>query len=144
MVLCPRCGGLFTRQQPKGALADQDLYHPEDMFIFGCLCHYDLIGLERIVTNFEDRLNKNLSDRFPGKKMSDIQIELGKMDRHAPLRISLVKRIQTLRRAQDRLAVLRKEKGAEEEQEDRQQEMTEKSIAGEAMSVHDWIVGFTK
>lgn len=144
MVLCPRCGGLFTRQQPRGALADQDLYHPEDLFLFGCICHYDLVSFERLITSFEERLNQTLSDRFPGKKMSDIQRELGKMDRHAPLRISLVKRIQTLRRAQDHLATLRKKEGEKENAEERQQEMTEKSIAGESMSVHDWIVGFTK
>ena len=144
MVLCPLCGGLFSRQSPRGAFGDSELYHPEDLFLQGCICHYDLISLERIMTHYEERLNKVLSERFPGKKRQEIPIELGKMDRHSPLRVSLVKKMQAFERAQKRLKELRKGEEQKEQLEEGQKDSVERAIIGDAMSLHDWIVSTTK
>lgn len=138
-VLCPRCGGLFSRQEPRGAFSDQELYHPEDLFLMGCLCYYDRVSLERVFGNFEERFKSILAERFPGKKLSDIPPELGKMERHSPLRVSLVKKFEIYRRVKDRMKVLQEEESKKEREEEERGDLIERSIGGKSLSIHDWL-----
>jgi len=143
MVICPLCGGVFTKN-PGTGMTDESLYHPEDVLLQGCLCHYSVNAMERIIVNFEERLNEDLNERFPGMKISQIKYELRKMDRHSPLRVSLVKRIDGLERGQKRLLELKKKEISREKSEEGKNDIIEKSTSGESISLQDWIVSFTK
>jgi hypothetical protein len=144
MFLCPLCGAMFTRAAVQGAFVDEELYHHEDLALQGCLCYFNLASLEQTVVHCEERLNKQLSARFPGKTLKEIPREIGKLDRHAPLRTALIKKMGNLQRARERLLELRKKELAKEQQEEHKTEIVEQSITGCALSLHDWVTSFTK
>lgn len=144
MYLCPLCGAMFTRAVVQGAFVDEELYHPEDLSLQGCLCYFNLASLEQTVAHCEERLNKQLSTRFPGKTLKEVSKEISKLDRHAPLRIALVKKMGNLQRARERLLELRKKEMAKEKQAEHKPEIIEQSVTGCALSLHDWITSFTK
>lgn len=143
MYICPICSGLLDKDVSPHLLRGDNLYNPEDFLFQGCLCHYTLNMLESTFATFEERLKAQLTDKFPGCNMEEIRRELGKMERNMPLRIALTKKLRDLERARSRLLVLRKQHDAKKPEKEANQEIYDKAVKGEALSITDWIKNFT-